>query len=337
MAKLIDVKDLKTHFFLEEGTVRAVDGVSFSIAENRTLGLVGESGCGKSVTAQSILRIVPRPGRIVEGKVTLSPADGAGELSVLSDMDPTGPEIRSIRGKEIAMIFQEPMTSFSPLHTIGNQIIEAIMLHSSLDRDSSREHAIDMLKKVGIPLPERRVDSYPHQLSGGMRQRAMIAMALSCNPRLLIADEPTTAIDVTIQAQILDLMESLQDEYGMSIMFITHDLGVIAEMADHVVVMYWGKIVEETDVDRAFNDPKHPYTRALLRSIPQVGEKKQGGRLEAIKGVVPHPFSALKGCPYFPRCPEGKSGVCDVGAPPKLSEIDKEHKVACVLYQNDGA
>ena len=335
MDALIEVKDLKTHFFLDEGTVRAVDGVSFSIAKNETLGVVGESGCGKSVTAQSILRIVPDPGRIVEGKITLAPANGNEQPRILSTMDPTGTEIRSIRGKDIAMIFQEPMTSFSPLHTIGNQIIEAILLHSELKKEAAREHAIEMLKKVGIPLPERRVDAYSHQLSGGMRQRAMIAMALSCNPRLLIADEPTTAIDVTIQAQILDLMEGLQDEYGMSIMFITHDLGVIAEMADHVVVMYWGKVVEETDVDRVFNDPKHPYTRALLRSIPQVG-KKERGRLEAIEGVVPHPFSALKGCPYFPRCSEGKPGVCDVGEPPKLSETDEGHKVACVLYQNSG-
>ena len=274
MSKLVDVTDLRTHFYLDEGVVRAVDGVSFAIETEKTLGVVGESGCGKSVTAQSILHIVPRPGRIVTGRIELYPdqRNGGGQPIDLSALDPTGAQVRSIRGKDIAMIFQEPMSAFSPLYTIGNQIMEAILLHQQTDKLEARGHAIEMLARVGIPLPEQRVDAFPHQLSGGMRQRAMIAMALSCNPRLLIADEPTTAIDVTIQAQILDLMEGLQSELGMAIMFITHDLGVIAETADDVVVMYWGKIVEESDVDSIFNDPKHPYTRALLRSIPRVGE-----------------------------------------------------------------
>ena len=329
---LIEVKNLKTHFFLDEGVVRALDGVSFSIPRGKTLGVVGESGCGKSVTAQSILRIVPTPGRIVEGTITLS-NDGKEPLD-LTAMDEKGPEIRNIRGKDIAMIFQEPMTSFSPLHTIGNQIIEAILLHTQLGKEAAREHGIEMLKKVGISRPDRRIDEYPHQFSGGMRQRAMIAMALSCNPRLLIADEPTTAIDVTIQAQILELMENLQAEMGMSIMFITHDLGVIAEMADRVIVMYCGKVVEETDVDTIFNDPKHPYTRALLKSIPKIG-KKDSSRLEAIKGIVPHPFSNIKGCPYHPRCTEAKAGLCNIGNPPQLINVSEEHKVACVLYQDE--
>ncbi len=328
MDTLVEVKNLKTYFYLDEGVVRAVDGVDFTIREGRTLGVVGESGCGKSVTAQSILRIVPHPGRIVDGAIMLS-----GERD-LTTLDSRGLEIRSIRGKDIAMIFQEPMTAFSPLHTIGNQIVEGILLHQEGSKSDARERAIEMLVKVGIPLPEQRVDAYPHELSGGMRQRAMIAMALSCNPRLLIADEPTTAIDVTIQAQILDLMEGLQEEFGMSIMFITHDLGVIAEMADDTVVMYWGKVVEESDVDTLFNDPQHPYTRALLKSVPQVGEKT-GKRLEAIRGVVPHPFSSLAGCLFFPRCVEGRAGLCNVGLPPALEETEAGHRVACFLYHEN--
>lgn len=337
---LIEVKNLKTHFFLDEGTVRAVDGVDFKIPGQRTLGVVGESGCGKSVTAQSILRIVPSPGEIVEGQILLSPrkdpnAEADVEIPVidLAALDPGGAEIRRIRGRDIAMIFQEPMTSFSPLHTIGNQICEAVLLHSEMDQDAARTHAIDMLDQVGIPKAKQRIDAYPHELSGGMRQRAMIAMALSCNPRLLIADEPTTALDVSIQAQILELMEALQAEYGMSIMFITHDLGVIAEMADEVIVMYWGKVVEQTDVDTIFNEPKHPYTRALLRSIPQIGSEKRD-RLEAIKGVVPHPFARLKGCPYYPRCTEAKEGVCNVGEPPALDSVGEHHTVSCFLYHD---
>ncbi len=336
---LIEIRNLKTHFFLDEGTVRAVDGVSFRIPNRRTLGVVGESGCGKSVTAQSILRIVPSPGKIIEGHILLASRNGeeedsSGEPVDLAALDPGGAEIRRIRGREVAMIFQEPMTSFSPLHTIGNQICEAILLEPDADKESAREHAIEMLKQVGIPKAEQRIDAYPHELSGGMRQRAMIAMALSRNPRLLIADEPTTALDVSIQAQILDLMEALQDEYGMSIMFITHDLGVIAEMADEVIVMYWGKIVEQADVDTVFNDPQHPYTRALLRSIPQIGATAKQ-RLEAISGVVPHPFARLQGCPYAPRCTEAKMGVCNVGKPPALTEVAKGQSVSCFLHHDN--
>ena len=336
MSILVEVTDLRTHFYLEEGVVRAVDGVSFTIEREKTLGVVGESGCGKSVTAQSILRIVPRPGRIVTGRIDLYPdgSDQHGKPLDLAQVDPTGPLVRSIRGKDIAMIFQEPMTAFSPLHTIGNQIVEAILLHQSVGKLEARELAAESLARVGIPDATRRVDAYPHELSGGMRQRAMIAMALSCNPRLLIADEPTTAIDVTIQAQILDLMERLQADLGMAIMFITHDLGVIAEMADDVIIMYWGKVVEQSDADRVFNDAKHPYTRALLRSIPQVGEKS-GERLASIKGVVPHPFSTIPGCPYYPRCSEARPGVCDVGIPPALREVEAGHRVACVLYHDE--
>jgi peptide/nickel transport system ATP-binding protein len=337
---LIDIRNLKTHFFLDEGTVRAVDGVSFTIPNKKTLGVVGESGCGKSVTAQSILRIVPHPGKIVEGEILLTPrSDEAGTpisdtTTDLAALDPGGAEIRHIRGREIAMIFQEPMTSFSPLHTIGNQICEAILLHQDLDKKGAQENAIQLLKHVGIPKAEQRIFSYPHELSGGMRQRAMIAMALSCNPRLLIADEPTTALDVSIQAQILDLMEELQSEFGMSILFITHDLGVVAEMADEVIVMYWGKVVEQANVDTIFNDPKHPYTRALLRSIPRIGATTKG-RLEAIQGVVPHPFARLKGCPFYPRCSEAKEGVCNTGTPPKLCDLGGEHQVSCFLYSDD--
>jgi peptide/nickel transport system ATP-binding protein len=338
---LIEIRNLKTHFMLDEGTVRAVDGVSFAIPDRKTLGIVGESGCGKSVTAQSILRIVPSPGRIVEGEILLTPrrteatpTDASQTPIDLASIDSGGEEIRKIRGHDIAMIFQEPMTSFSPLHTIGNQIMEAILLHSDMDKAAARAHAIDMLAQVGIPMAERRVDAYPYELSGGMRQRAMIAMALSCNPRLLIADEPTTALDVSIQAQILDLMERLQAEYGMAIMIITHDLGVIAEMAEQVIVMYWGKIVEQADVDTVFNEPKHPYTRALLRSIPQIGAARKE-RLAAIQGVVPHPFARLAGCPFYPRCTEAKEGLCNTGSPPALTSVGNGQSVSCFLYHEN--
>ena len=259
---LIEVQDVKVYFYLDEGTVRAVEGVSFDIARGKTLGVVGESGCGKSVTSQAIMQIVPPPGKIVEGQVFYYRynADGSSEKIEITKLDPRGPEIRSIRGNEIAKIFQEPMTSLSPVHTIGNQIMEAITLHQGVDKDAARERAIEMLDHVGLPQPEQRIDYYPHQLSGGMRQRAMIAMALSCNPSLLIADEPTTALDVTTEAQILELMKGLQSEFGMAIMFITHNLGVIAEMADDVVVMYLGKEVELAPVDEMFYNPYHPYT-----------------------------------------------------------------------------
>ena len=327
---LLEVNGLKTYFFYDEGTVRALDGVSFELGKNKTLGVVGESGCGKSVTAQSILRILGPRGKIVEGNIILHRGEEEGGDLDLTTLDPTGPEIRRIRGKEIAMIFQEPMTSLSPVYTIGNQIIEAILLHQDVDQKQARKQAIEMLARVGIPRPEQRIDEYPYQLSGGMRQRAMIAMALSCHPKLLIADEPTTALDVTIQAQILDLMRDLQREFGMSIMMITHNLGVIAEMAEDVVVMYLGRIVESTSIDDLFHNPMHPYTKALLKSIPKVGRKSRE-RLESIKGVVPDAYNIPPGCSFHPRCPQFKRGVCDREIP-KLVEVAPGHRVSCLLY-----
>jgi oligopeptide/dipeptide ABC transporter ATP-binding protein len=329
---LLELKDLKTYFHVDVGTVRAVDGASFEIERGRTLGVVGESGCGKSVTAQSILRIVPKPGKIMDGEILyyryLREQDGFAMADVvdLATLDPTGDEIRNIRGNEIAMVFQEPMTSLSPVHTIGNQIMEAILLHQDVSKAEARERAIDMLRRVGMPKPEQTVDDYTFQLSGGMRQRGMIAMALSCHPSLLIADEPTTALDVTTEAQILNLMRELQDELGMAIMYITHDLGVIAEMAEEVVVMYLGEVVERADVDTIFYDPMHPYTRALLRSIPRLGEKK-GEELETITGMVPDPYNLPQGCKFNTRCPLAKEG-CRMDAPSWL-EVDPGHWVRC--------
>lgn len=333
---LVEVKDLKTYFMLHEGTVRAVDGATFSIRRGRTLGVVGESGCGKSVTSQSILRIVPPPGKIVSGQIIFHrnvKKDGGSvveELIDLTTLDPDGEKIRRIRGKEISMIFQEPMTSFSPVHTIGEQIVEALLLHVTNDKKEARERAIDMLNRVGMPQPSRTIDRYPHQLSGGMRQRAMIAMALSCQPSLLIADEPTTALDVTTEAQILELMKKLQADMGMAIMYITHNLGVIAEMADEVVVMYLGKEVELADVASLFDAPKHPYTRALLRSIPRVGRKSRT-RLESIEGMVPDPYSIPAGCPFHTRCKEVLPDICPVKEPPFV-QVGPNQWTRCWLY-----
>ena len=328
---LLKVNNLETYFYLDEGVLKAVDGVSFKIERKKVLGLVGESGCGKSVTAQSILRIVPPPGK-VEGEILLYQKNGKAkkESLDLARLDPQGKKIRSIRGKEIAMIFQEPMTSFSPLHTIGNQIMEAILLHQNVNKEEARKLAIDMLDKVGIANPPRRIDEYPHQLSGGMRQRGMIAMALSCNPSILIADEPTTALDVTVQAQILELMKDLQAKFGMSIIYITHNLGVIAEMSEEVVVMYLGKIVEYASVDNLFYDPLHPYTKALLKSIPKVG-KKARARLDSIKGTVPLPLDLPAGCSFYSRCRVAKEGICNKDIPP-LVKAKKKHWVRCFLY-----
>jgi oligopeptide/dipeptide ABC transporter ATP-binding protein len=337
---LVEVKDLKTYFYLTEGTVRAVDGVSFNIKRGRTLGVVGESGCGKSITARSILRIVPAPGKITEGQILFrrGTSNGNGSASQseevvdLVTLDPQGRQIRDIRGGEISMVFQEPMTSLSPVHTIGNQITEVITLHQEVSKNEAREHAIEMLQHVGMPQPSRTIDRYPHQLSGGMRQRAMIAMALSCHPSLLIADEPTTALDVTTEAQILTLMRRLQDELGMAIMFITHNLGVIAQMTENVAVMYMGKVVEEADVDTLFYNPKHPYTQALLESIPRLGQRtRERKRLASIKGSVPDPYSIPQGCPFHPRCSQAIRGVCDqVDAP--LIEFESGHTARCHLY-----
>ena len=332
---LLSVRNLKTYFPQDEGTVKAVDGASFDVHPGRTLGIVGESGCGKSITARSILRIVDRPGRIVAGQILFQRQNVADAADVDAMVDLTqltsyGEEMRAIRGAEIALIFQEPMSSFSPVHTVGNQIIEAILLHQQVDKREARARAIDMLRRVGIPLPEQRLEAYAYQLSGGLRQRAMIAMALSCNPRLLIADEPTTALDVTTQAQILDLMRHLQQEYGMAIMLITHDLGVVAEMADDVVVMYLGRIVEQASVDEIFYAPKHPYTQALLRSIPHIRAKSRE-RLASITGFVPHPYNRPPGCPFHPRCASFMPGVCD-RREPELQQIGDKHAVSCFLY-----
>ena len=331
---LLSVRNLKTYFAQDEGTVRAVDGVSFDVAAGATLGIVGESGCGKSITARSILGIVDRPGRIVEGEIHFrrpSANGGAARTVDLTRLEPNGPEMRAIRGAEIALIFQEPMSSFSPVHSVGNQIVEAILLHQAMSRRQAREKTIEILRRVGVSSPERRVDQLAHQLSGGLRQRAMIAMALSCRPALLIADEPTTALDVTTQAQILELMRQLQREDGMAIMLITHDLGVIAAMATDVAVMYLGRVVEQAPVDAIFHDPRHPYTRALLRSIPRM-RSRSGARLTPIAGTVPHPYDRPPGCPFHPRCAEFKAGTCD-RQEPRLTRIGDHHTVSCFLYE----
>jgi peptide/nickel transport system ATP-binding protein len=331
---LVEVRDVRVYFFLDEGTVHAVEGVTFDIERGRTLGVVGESGCGKSVTSQAIMRIVPSPGEIVSGEVIYYRyrPDGAVDKIELTKLDPRGREIRSIRGNEISKIFQEPMTSLSPVHTIGNQIMEAIILHQKVGKEEAREKAITMLDQVGMPQPQMTIDYYPHQLSGGMRQRGMIAMALSCNPSLLIADEPTTALDVTTEAQILELMKGLQEEFGMAIMFITHDLGVIAEMADDVVVMYMGKEVELAPVDDTYYDPYHPYTRDLLRSIPRIGIKMDQ-RLHTISGSVPDPYNIPQGCPYHPRCPDFMPGKCDADREIPFFQVKETHWARCLLYE----
>ena len=318
MAELIRIRDLRTSFFTPDGEVKAVDGVSFEIEEGKTLGLVGESGCGKSVTALSIMRLVPfPPGRVVGGEVLYRGRD----LLKLN-----GEAMRKIRGNEISMIFQEPMTSLNPVFTIGNQIGEAISLHQGLGKRETREKTIEMLRVVKIADPDSRVDDYPHQLSGGMRQRVMIAMALSCNPSLLIADEPTTALDVTIQAQILELMRELKDKLGMSLLLITHDLGVVAEQADEVAIMYAGKVVERAKAKAIFSRPFHPYTVGLLNSLPGVGGNKKK-RLEAIPGMVPSPLELPGGCRFRDRCPKA-AGLCAEAEPP-LVEKEKDHWVSC--------
>jgi peptide/nickel transport system ATP-binding protein len=331
---LLSVRNLKTYFAQDEGTVKAVDGVNLDLYPGATLGIVGESGCGKSVTARSILRIVDRPGRIVDGEIQFRrpTADGAPGATIdLARLAPNSPEMRSIRGAEIALIFQEPMSSFSPVHTVGNQIMEVIQLHQRISRGDARDRAIDMLKRVGVSSPEERIGQLSNQLSGGLRQRAMIAMALSCNPTLLIADEPTTALDVTTQTQILDLMRRLQREDGMAIMLITHDLGVVAEMATDVAVMYLGRVVEQAPVDAIFHAPRHPYTRALLRSIPRMRARSRE-RLTPIAGAVPHPYDRPTGCPFHPRCAEFMAGRCDREAP-VLKPVGDRHAVSCFLYE----
>ena len=325
---LLSVRGLKTHFFSRQGTVKAVDGLSFDVGAGRTLGIAGESGCGKSVTTQSILRIVPKNGAIVGGSILFeSPSQGRVDLVTL---DPQGDAIRGIRGAEIAMVFQEPMSSFSAMHTIGNQVMEAIMLHQRVSKRQAREEAIRMLARVGMPQPAQTIDAYSFSLSGGMRQRAMIAMALSCRPRLLIADEPTTAVDVTIQAQVLELIKDLQQELAMALIIITHDLAVIAELADTVLIMYLGQEVESASVDDIFYQPKHPYTRGLLGSVPKLGEGA-AQKITPIRGAVPAHVERVRGCLFHPRCPDAISGVCDGAAPPLL-DVGAGHAAACYLY-----
>jgi len=331
---LVEVKDLQTYFFLHEGTVRAVDGVSFNIYEGRSLGVIGESGCGKSVTAQSMMRIVPTPpGREVGGTIHMHLREDGGSAEVVEvlKLSAGGEKMRSIRGQQIGMIFQEPMTSLSPLHTIGDQISENILIHEKdVTKKQARERTIEMLSRVGIPRPQRLIDAYPHQLSGGMRQRAMIAMALICGPRLLIGDEPTTALDVTIEAQILDLIKKLQADFGMALMYISHDLAVVGEMSDEIMVMYLGQVMEHASTDDIFDNPLHPYTVALWRSIPTIEGKLE--RLVPISGTLPSPFAVLPGCRFFSRCDRRIPGVCDA-TPPSLKEVAPGHLVRCFLYQ----
>jgi len=320
MNELLKVENLKTYFFTHEGTVKAVDGISFSINMGETLGLVGESGCGKSVTALSIMRLIPHPpGRIVSGEIY---SEGKNLLKYNEK------EMRKIRGRKISMIFQEPMTSLDPVFTIGHEIMEAVRLHSSVNKKDAKDKTIETLRIVGMPDAEKIIHNYPHELSGGMRQRAMIAMALCCNPTLLIADEPTTALDVTIQAQILRLINELKDEFGASVLLITHDLGVVAEMCDNVAVMYAGHIVEHTDVGTIFSNPLHPYTKGLNKSIPRLDVDME--RLETIKGLVPNLIDLPSGCPFHPRC-SYCSDKC-MKEMPELKEVEDNHLVKCHLY-----
>jgi len=315
---ILEVRDLKTYFFTDDGVVEAVDGMSFTIKRGEVLGLVGESGCGKSVASLSIMRLIDKPGKIVGGEVIFK-----GE----NLLKKTEEEMRKIRGSEIAMIFQEPMTSLNPVFTIGNQIIEAILLHQDLSEEEAKKRTIELLNLVGIPEPERRFAQYPHELSGGMRQRAMIAMAISCNPDLLISDEATTALDVTIQAQILELMKDLQKKIGMAVLFITHDLALVAEMANNIAVTYTGKIVEYSDARSVFKNPKHPYTYGLLRSVPNLLSEETKVELPAIEGMVPSPYRMPQGCHFNPRCPFATE-ICRKEVP-ELNELEPHHLVRC--------
>ena len=354
---LIEVKDLRVEFDVRAGIVKAVDGLNMTINRGETLGVIGESGCGKSMTARAILQMIPKPGKVTQGEILYYrrvKADGKSameEVVSITRLDPDGETIRQIRGGEIGMIFQEPMSSLTPVYTagthiheavglhrllpvrkIGDQMAEQIMAHRQVTKEEARGIAIDMLHRVGIPKPDQRVDSYPHQLSGGQRQRVMIAIALSCEPAMLIADEPTTALDVSIEAQILDIMRDLQQTANMAIMFITHNLGVIAGMAEEIVVMYMGKEVEHAKVGELFENPKHPYTQALLKSIPQLGKKKRSERLASISGMVPDPFNLPTGCVFHPRCPMFMPGKCDKIAP-QWTKVGEEHWASCLLYE----
>lgn len=324
-SNLLEIRRLRVEFPTEDGLVVAVDGLDLDIGRGRTVGLVGESGCGKSVTGLSILRILPRPGRISGGTINYYPDPDAGPTD-LTSLNPQSEAIRSIRGKEIAMVFQEPMSSLTPVYTIGEQIVEAIRIHEKTSRSAARQRAVELLDRVGIPAPEQRVDAYPHHLSGGMRQRAMIAMALACSPRLLIADEPTTALDVTVQAQILDLLQELQAQSGLSVLMVTHNMGVVAAVADDVVVMYAGAGVESAPVQVLFDTPLHPYTQALLRSVP-TPSRRTGQRLASVEGVVPDWWNRPDGCLFEPRCPISFDRC--IRERPPMTEASEGHKVAC--------
>ncbi|MEC7867445.1 MAG: ABC transporter ATP-binding protein [Candidatus Poribacteria bacterium] len=326
---LLDIAGLSTIFNTDDGAIRAVDDVSFSINRGQTLGIVGESGCGKSVTGLSILQL-QSPGHIEKGQIHYYKSNKDLPIDI-TQLAPKSEEMRSIRGNDIAMIFQEPMTSLNPVYTIGNQISEAVILHQQVSKKEARSRSIEMLERVGIPAPHKRVDDYPHQFSGGMRQRAMIAMALSCNPSLLIADEPTTALDVTIQAQVLDLMRELQEELGMAIMMITHDLGVIAEITNEIVIMYAGRVVEKGNLDQIFYHPLHPYTRGLLASIPVLGTESRE-RLHSISGSVPRPSAMPPGCAFAPRCAE-RFERCD--EMPELKAVGEHSSVRCWLHESN--
>ena len=323
---ILQVDDLRTYFDTDAGTVRAVDGVAFSVHRGKTLALVGESGCGKSVTAYSILRLIQKPGRIISGSIKLHSRSG-DSIDILS-LDEKSDMLYDLRGGMISIIFQEPMTALSPVHTIGNQICEAILLHQDVKRSRARQIAIEALGDVGIPSPDKRIDVYPHEMSGGMRQRVIIAMAMVSKPELLIADEPTTALDVTIQAQIINLIKTRQRSLAMSMLLITHDFGVVAQAADEVAVMYLGRIVEKADIRTLMKTPRHPYTMALLKSLPSLSKRHE--RLPSITGSVPSLTEIPTGCPFHPRCPYKHKGLCDVGAVPQLTYHSDNHMVACL-------
>lgn len=354
---VLEASDLKVYFYTEEGEIRAVDGVSFTMRRGRITALVGESGCGKSVTSFSMLRLIQKPGKIVGGQIMFYPSekqqvrvpgasgdadqdsgDSPGPVAVppvdITSLPEDAEQLYDLRGGKISMIFQEPMTALSPVHTVGNQICEAILLHQDVSKQEARKRAIAMLSKVGIPGAEQRIDQYPFEMSGGMRQRVVIAMALVCNPEILIADEPTTALDVTIQAQIMGLIKELQRDLGTSTLLITHDLGVVAQLADDVAVMYLGRIVERGPVRAIMKNPSHPYTRALLKSLPSLAMSKS--RLPSIDGSVPALTEIPPGCPFHPRCPQAEAGLCDVGTPPPIKKVGDNHEAACLKVKSEG-
>ena len=330
---VLEIEDLEVRFKTEEGEITAVDGITLDIPRGSTMGLVGESGCGKSVTAYSVMRLIQPPGKIAGGRIRLAPRDGpAIDVTRLSDSDD---RLYDLRGGKVSMIFQEPMTALSPVHTVGDQIAEAILLHQDVSKEEAEHRALLMIEKVGIPGGRMRLKQYPFEMSGGMRQRVVIAMALVCRPELLIADEPTTALDVTIQAQIMNLLKDLQEETATAILLITHDLGVIAQMADRVAVMYLGKVVEEAPVRDIMRRPRHPYTMGLLASLPGLDSNKDV--LPSIRGSVPSLLEIPRGCAFHPRCPWFEAGRCDAGPPPALRKLTPGHRAACLRTEEIGS